>query len=155
MRNLFKSRNFDGHLDNFVIVEPELDFTVSDSIYDKNRGITHCFVRDNCDNFRIVSDVEICMSDSPEITSTFPAEYRMRLRSGILGSSRPVSHNGNLSDDDLIALHTPERLERDEVVNLSKARLRAFHDKAVDTVFDKMVSDRSPATPSTDSDTNV
>lgn len=151
MVNRFKQRNFDGHLDNFVIVDPELDFTESNSMYDKNRGITHCIMRDSSGNFRIASDVEICMSDSPEIVSTFPAEYRQRLRSGILGQSKPVSHNGNLSDDDLIALQTPERLERDEVVELSKARLRAFHGKAVDTVYDSMAFRSDTSTSPSDS----
>lgn len=145
MKNLFKSRNFDGHLENFVIDEPELDFTDSNSIYDKNRGCTHIIIKSIDGRERIVSDVEICMSDSPEVTSMFSDEYRARLRSGLV-SSRADSSSVSVGDDELIALNIPQGLERDEAAAFVKSRLKSFHRDAVNAVYDASLesSDSSP-----------
>lgn len=137
MKNLFKSRYFDDHMDNLIYDCPEMDFTESNTLYDINRGVTHMIVKDSQKRERIISDVEICMSDSPEISALFSAEYRAKLRAGIMSQPRPADNRPpNVSDDDLIDTVIPQRLERDELASVSKSRLDRFHRKAVSDVFE-------------------
>lgn len=154
MRNLFKFRNFDLHHESLRFSLPDLDLTVSNSLYDKNRGITHVIVKDSFKQERIISDVEICMSDSPEITSLFPAEYRSKLRAGIMSQSRPSDNRAsNVSDDDLIDIVVPPSLERDEVSSMAKDRLSHFHRRAVNDVFESQLKSK-PDESEKDSPTN-
>lgn len=137
MRNIFKSRNFDRHHESLCYSCPDLDMTASNTIYDSNRGITHMIVKDSQKCERIISDVEICMSDSPEITALFTAEYRAKLRAGIMSQSRPSDvRPAGVSDDDLVDLIVPHSLERDEVASIAKERVTRFHRKAVSDVLE-------------------
>lgn len=141
MINRFKLRNFDDHHDDFHRPCVPLDYVKSDTLYDNNKGVTHFIFKDpNSDNHRIVSDVEICMSDSPEITSQFPAEYRNALRNKLQNQPHSPLRSTPVSDDDLIATSVSPQLEMDERADLVKSRSKAFFDKATDLVMENIVS---------------
>lgn len=147
MINRFKIRNFDGH-DCFRPVIP-LSFVKSDTSYDQNKGVTHSIVKDpDSDNHRIISDVEIAMSDSPEVTSLFTREHRMALRNKLMNQPHSPVHPAGVTDDDLIKLATPA-LEMDERLDLAKSRSQQFFDNATDKVLDDVISKSksSPAAP--------
>lgn len=130
MKNLYKERNFDNHLDTLCFNDDVFDYSASNYMYDMNRGVTHMILKDSKGNERVVSDVEIAMSDSPEITSLFPDEYRQRLRASLMSKSS-VTDRPVVTDDELIKLNIPNGLERDELATALKARSSDFHNRAV------------------------
>lgn len=129
MKNRYKLRNFDHHHDDFIVPMPftGLDTTVSDSIFEANKGVSHAFLHypssDDVSPVRLISDVEIAVGSDPVISSQFDNEYRSALLSSIENQPRS-SRVPARSDDDLIAANVPNNLERDEALRYSKSALR-------------------------------
>lgn len=135
--NLWKKRNFDTHLDGYTAYRPmsDSDFVHSNTMYDMNKGITHAFVHtargSDHDFVRLVSDVEICMSNDPEIMATFTHEYRSNLRNALMSAPRsPVTPA--LSDDELMSNGPcPTNLERDEISALARDQIDRLDDASM------------------------
>lgn len=123
MINRFKLRNFDNHHDRFrdTPVDVTNAMIVSNSQYDLNKGVTHIVV-DRDGMYRIISDVEIAMSDNPDIVSMFSAEYRDNLRKGLM--NQPRGKDMHMSDDQLVEQITRPDLEMDERVDAVKLGLK-------------------------------
>ena len=119
MINRFKLRNFSVFNDNNTPVREDLDYSFSNFLYDQNKGVTHDFVhtnKGNPDDFcRLVGDVEICMSNDELIRSTYPPEYRERLKAAINGMGTQSKPSG-LTDDQLLesGIRCHESYELDE-----------------------------------------
>lgn len=127
MKNRYKATNFS---DAPAVPVDDTSFSgieISDSIYDAHRNISHAFVPetlpDGTSLMRVVSDVELCMSASPEIRSVVSSEYQQRLREGLLNQPRQSPRTGHVSDDDLIDHVIPQGLEHDESAVLAKMAL--------------------------------
>lgn len=98
----------------------KLDSTFSDSLYDAHKGITHALLRySDSDATRFVSDVEICMTPDPTVSSYFTAEHRNAIRNQLLTQQRS-SPDTQLTDDEMLANGAPRSLERDELVKVAK-----------------------------------
>mgnify|MGYP000534513560 CR=1 FL=1 len=132
MKNHYKARNFDNHLDNgYVPIAPTDDecksaMAVSNHIHDQNRGVTHFFLHTNKgkpdDRVRLVGDVELAMSSSLDVRSVISPEMQQRLRLGL--SNQPRSVSSGLSDDDLSrSIPANFGFERDESVFMAKSQL--------------------------------
>lgn len=153
--NRYKLRNFDNHHDDYQFPVSSLDYSFSNTLYDMNKGVTHDFLHSDKghedDSVRIVSDVEICMSQSPDITSRYPAEYRNNLRNSLEGMRSPVVHSG-MTDDQLLNSHSVNGLELDERVAVTKSLADSL-DSALSRLKPDIPSDTSaPADTSTSSD---
>lgn len=104
--NNYKQRNYGSR---GIVHEPVLlsseDYFYSNYIYDQNKGKTHDFLHTNKgadDDFcRIISDVEICMSTDPSVTSFYPAEYRQSLMNSIKGMGSKSQFSG-LTDEQIL-----------------------------------------------------
>lgn len=137
MKNRYKLRNFDHHHDDYIVPMPftGLDTTVSDSIYEDNKGISHAFLHypssDDVSPVRLISDVEIAVGSDPAISSQFDNEYRSALRASLENQPR-ASRVPARSDDDLIAANVPNNLERDEALRYSKSALRGIESQLRD-----------------------
>lgn len=137
MKNRFKLRNFDNHHDNYIVSMPftGLDTSVSDSIYENNKGVSHAFLHypssDESSPVRLISDVEIAVGTDPVISSQFDNDYRNALRASIENQPR-ASRIPARSDDDLIDANIPNNLERDEALRYSKSALRGIESQLRD-----------------------
>lgn len=104
MANRFKLRNFDDHHKNFVFNDnPErLKRSVIESNrqYDLNAGVTHRFIHYPDDSVRLVSDVELIMSNDPYVSSYTPQELRNSLYRQLTSTSSKVA-SPRLSDEQL------------------------------------------------------
>lgn len=141
MNNSFFSRfKCDSH--SLPSYSPDsTDYTDSNFMYDTNKGITHIIYTDDNGDCRIVSDVEICMTDDPSVTSLFSSEYVNNLRNTIL--SKPHSKISNLdSKGDPIFNHSTLPLERDELDRLITSSQSDFFHDAV-----KLVNSSAPSSP--------
>ena len=158
MKNLFKLRNFDGHLDNGYIpptlTDSELSsaMAVSNTLYDHNRGITHAFIHTNKgsddDKVRLVCDVELAMSSSLDVRTVVSPEMQQRLRLGL--TNQPKTGSPGLSDDQLVSsMPANFGLERDESVNLLRHELRSL-DRSISVAASSTPSVDPPTTPSVD-----
>lgn len=161
MANYFKQRNFDGHLnkgyriDNSINKEPK-HLNASNALYDQNAGLTHAFLHTNKgqpdDEVRLIGDVEICMSNAPEVTSVFSPEYRNRLRMGLV-DTKGATPSG-LTDEQLMeAVPCNVQFERDEIASFSKTSIGALDREAKlikkDLEKDSPASSPSPNDPPT------
>lgn len=135
MKNHFKARNFDNHLDNGYVPialtddECKSAMAVSNHIHDQNRGVTHFFLHTNKgnpdDRVRLVGDVELAMSSSLDVRSIISPEMQQRLRLGL--ANQPRSGSSRLSDDDLTrSVPANFGFERDESVVMAKSQLSRF-----------------------------
>lgn len=142
----FQSR-FDGNCSNLIYPERivDKDVTVSNSLYDENKLVTHAIVK-NPDPAvkmeRVVSDVELAMSDSPEVNSLISGEYKRMLQLSIQNQQRSPVRDKPLSDDDLLKFSDlsafPERVELDSVI---RDKQNSFYSHAVNDVYSSMVSE--------------
>lgn len=132
MINRYKIRNYDGHHDNgyrppvFDSSDVQKAQVISDSLYDRNVGITHCFLHTNKgaedDRVRLVCDVELAMSTSEDIRSLVSPEMQSRLRLGL--QNQPKTNIASLSDDELFrSVPANFGLERDEMAFIVKSQL--------------------------------
>lgn len=126
MENLYKKTNFGTH----PRLEPDAsmsDISISNSIYDKHRNLTHGFVDeiqpDGSVMKRVVSDVELSMSQSDSVRAVVSAEYQEKLRLGLLNQPKSQPREGRMSDDDLISSLVPTDLEHDEAAIYAKSVL--------------------------------
>lgn len=123
--NRFKLRNFGSHREPFVdITSFELDYSFSNSLFDSNKGVTHDFIH-SCknsddDHVRIVSDVEIIMSNDDCVSSLYSPEYRQKLLNSLQGL-RTVTSSPPRSDDELLNSTSVNCLELDERVSVTKS----------------------------------
>lgn len=104
--NNYKQRNYGSrgiiHEDHVLTKE---DVAYSNMLYDQNKGKTHDFLHTNKgaddDVVRLISDVEICMSNDPSVTSYYSPEYRQSLYNSIKGMGSKSQFVG-LSDDEIL-----------------------------------------------------
>lgn len=103
--NQYKLRNFKQKYPFVSDFVTENDKLYSDYLYDQNKGKTHDFIHTNKgsddDVCRLISDVEICMSNDPSVTSFYPPEYRQSLMNAIKGMGSKSQFSG-LSDDQIL-----------------------------------------------------
>lgn len=103
--NQYKLRNFKQKQPPVFDFVTENDKLYSDYLYDQNKGKTHDFIHTNKgfddDVCRLISDVEICMSNDPSVTSFYPPEYRQSLMNAIKGMGSKSQFSG-LSDDQIL-----------------------------------------------------
>lgn len=104
--NNYKQRNYgDRGIVHSPVIFSKEDYLYSNMLYDQNKGKTHDFLHTNKgsdDDFcRIISDVEICMSTDPSVTSFYPSEYRQSLMNSIKGLGSKSSFSG-LTDDQIL-----------------------------------------------------
>lgn len=120
--NKFHARyNFDSHVENAHTVE---DYSFSNMMYDQHKGISHALLpySENSEITRFVSDVELCMSQDPNIVSRFSAEHRDMLKKQLSSQPRTSISDGVYpSDDELLQNGGIRSLERDEIVRCAKA----------------------------------
>lgn len=132
MINRYKLRNYDCHHDNgyrppvFEASDVQKAQVISDSLYDRNVGVTHCFLHTNKgaedDRVRLVCDVELAMSTSEDIRSLVSPEMQSRLRLGL--QNQPKTNAASLSDDQLMrSVPANFGLERDEMAAIAKSQL--------------------------------
>lgn len=132
MINRYKLRNYDCHHDNgyrppvFEASDVQKAQVISDSLYDRNVGVTHCFLHTNKgaedDRVRLVCDVELAMSTSEDIRSLVSPEMQSRLRLGL--QNQPKTNSASLSDDQLMrSVPANFGLERDEMAAIAKSQL--------------------------------
>lgn len=112
---------------------------VSDSLYDQNKMVTHCILKSvdsDCKDERVVSDVELAMSDSPEITSLMSSEYRRQLQLSL--QNQPKSPRDKpISDDELIKFNDlSSSLERPDLESVIRSKHSSFYSDAVSKVFE-------------------
>lgn len=134
--NNYKERNYSERdpeiASGYSFVE---DYSDSNSMHDANVGVTHFYLKDDYGNERIVSDVELVMTNDPSVTSQFSPEYLAQLKNTIL--SKPHSSLSNVnSKDDPIGGHVYHPLERDELFDAISDKQSEFHKFAMDTVID-------------------
>lgn len=151
MVNRFKERNFSVPNDNCTQLREDLDYSFSNFLYDCNKGVTHDFLHTNkgaSDDFcRIISDVEICMSNDPSVTSFYPAEYRQSLMNSIKGLGTKSQFSG-LSDDAILesGIRCRDSRELDEnydTVSYLSSHLPVQSESEVSSQSDSVVSDVS------------
>lgn len=102
------------------------DYSFSNMIYDGNKGVSHVLLPYFVDSSssRFVSDVELCMSSDPNITSRFSSEHRDMIRKQLVSQPRTPAVNGPFpTDDQLMQNGAIQSLERDEIVAASKANM--------------------------------
>lgn len=102
------------------------DYSFSNMIYDGNKGVSHVLLPYFADSSssRFVSDVELCMSSDPNITSRFSSEHRDMIRKQLASQPRTPAVNGPFpTDDQLMQNGAVQSLERDEIVAASKANM--------------------------------
>lgn len=126
MENLYKKTNFGNHPPLQISAEDVERFNrYSDSVYDRHRFISHGFVPtcfpDGVVRKRLVSDVELCASSSPDVLSCISSEYQERLRNSLLSQQRPPSRDGRVTDDELMDSVNIASLEHDEALEYVKA----------------------------------
>lgn len=151
MVNYFKQRNFDGHLDKGYFVDNSINtepkhLNASNALYDQNAGLTHAFLHTNKgqsdDEVRLIGDVEICMSNAPEVTSVFSTEYRNRLRMGLV-DTKSATPSG-LTDEQLMeSVPCNVQFERDEIASFSKTTIGALDREA--KLIEKYLEKDSPS----------
>lgn len=122
MRNTYKERNY-SDAPRIPMDAEAFDMSISDSIYDTHRFVSHAFVKeilpDGTEMMRLVNDVELCSSSSPSIRSVVSPEYQEKLRIGLVNQPKTPPREGRMSDDDLMSSCVPTDLERDEIVAAS------------------------------------
>lgn len=102
------------------------DYSFSNMIYDGNKGFSHVLLPYFADSSssRFVSDVELCMSSDPNITSRFSSEHRDMIRKQLVSQPRTPAVNGpSPTDDQLMQNGAIQSLERDEIVAASKSNM--------------------------------
>ncbi len=103
--NQYKLRNFRKKFSTVTDFFSYNDYLFSNYLYDQNKGKTHDFIHTNKgsedDVCRLISDVEICMSNDPSVTSYYPSEYRQSLLNAIKGMGSKSQFSG-LSDDQIL-----------------------------------------------------
>lgn len=104
MANRFKQRNFDNHHKDFSLHDNpdrlKRSIIESNRIYDLNAGVTHRFIHFPDDSVRLVSDVELIMSNDPFVSSHTPMELRNSLYRQLTSTSSKVA-SPRMSDDQL------------------------------------------------------
>ncbi|UPW42029.1 hypothetical protein [Dipodfec virus RodF1_16] len=158
MINRYKVRYFDSHHENFGhkdthITDLSAQISLSNSMYDGNKSKTHAIIHSNSgsdDDFvRVISDVEICFSNSPEISALYPAAYRNNLLNSLRSQnfSTPVP---SLPDSALEKGLMPTGMELDERVEYAKKGL-----KTIQTSVDNYTRSSYRKPPEVSSDTSV
>ncbi len=126
MENLYKKTNFGNHPSLPPSSEEvELFNKYSDSVYDRHRFVSHGFVStlfpDGVVRKRLVSDVELCASSSPDVLSCISSDYQERLRNALLNQQRSPSRDTRVTDDDLMDSVNIASLEHDEALEYIKS----------------------------------
>lgn len=121
----YKQRNFDGHLNDYSICNiPDKDYEPdSNSMHDRNRGITHFYLPQEDMPPRIISDVEIAFSVDPGVISYFSYDHRQRLANRVI-----ASHSSNGLTDESLADVIPGNasFERSEVSRIGDDLFRSL-----------------------------
>lgn len=127
--NRYKLRNFDHHHDGvfcssfFQSCDRSSDLAVSNSIYDRNRMITHGFIKSDS-YVRLVSDVELAFSSDPSVLSVISPESQRNLRMSISHTPTP---SASFSDSELIESVLPTYgVERSDVVRMAESLDSSF-----------------------------
>lgn len=127
MVNRFKQRNFDGHVWKPSV--RQIDTSYSDSSAALEKGKSFDLVPFGDDGKRLISDVEIAMSDDPNVASLYPDEYRSALRGSLMNQPHsPI--RPSLPDDSLSSAVVPQGLERDERVRYVRSVVTTLDDAA-------------------------
>ena len=126
MENLYKKTNFGNHPSLKPSAEEiELFNKYSDSVYDRYRFVSPGFVPtlfpDGVVRKRLVSDVELCASSSPDVLSCISSEYQERLRNSLLNQQHSPSRDGRVTDDELMDSVNIASLEHDEALEYIKS----------------------------------
>lgn len=109
----YKQRNFDNHLESYRIDNiPDKDYeSDSDLMHDRNRGVTHFYLPDTEDGYRIISDVEIAFSPDKSVTSLFSYDHRERLSHRVIASHRSSGMTDDVLADTIAGNASFERSE--------------------------------------------
>lgn len=163
MSNIYKQRNFSKR--NVIapsLVDTETAVILSNSLYDKNKGLTHYFLHTHKgkddDVVRLICDVEIAMSQSEAVTSEFSPEYRQKLAMG-LASAKGSGPTG-LTDKQLMdSVPCNVQFERDELANFAKSEIDSLDSlaarvKPTETIPSSPTETAPPTPPATSSDSN-
>lgn len=125
------------------------DYSFSNMMYDKSKGVTHCllpYCTDGSKPTRFVGDVELCMSNDPNIVSRFSAEHRDMLRKQLASQPHsPATNSPSPTDDQLMQNGAIRSLERDEIVAGAKHNLSRL-DAELPRVSAPSASPTPPAT---------
>lgn len=137
--NNYKLRNFDGHLNDYCICNiPDKDYEPdSNSMHDRNRGITHFYLPQEGMSPRVISDVEIAFSVDSGISSYFSYDHRQRLANRVV-----ASHSSNGFTDESLADTIPGNasFERSEVSRLGDEMFRSISSITSETSTEKTSS---------------
>lgn len=151
MANRYKQRNFGAHHSCVPVFEcPRESLEFSNSLYDKNKGLTHYFLHtahgEKDDEVRLIGDVEIAMSQSPAVTSEFSPDYRQKLAMGLM--SQHGSGPSGLTDEQLFtSVPSNVALERDEIANLAKSEINSLDLLASENIQPTEDTPPSPSVP--------
>lgn len=130
----YRDRNFDGHLNRPlpIVDSSDRDMPFSDYLYDNYVGVSHMFVHTSKGNdddiVRLVSDVEMMMSDDPLIRSHVSDAQRLALKNSFM--AQPKSKTPSLTDEQLLSpnvIPSTFPLERDESLTVSRAFVSYEH----------------------------
>lgn len=105
------------------------DYSYSDMMYDDTKGVSCVFLpyASNASHTRFVSDVEICMSSDPNITSRFSSEHRDMIKKQLVSQPHSsVADGPRPSDAQLMENGGIVSMERDEIVDAAKHNLNLF-----------------------------
>lgn len=156
--NSYKSRNFDGHLNDYSINNiPDRDYEPdSNAMHDRNRGVTHFYLPQEGSAPRIISDVEIAFSPDPSVSSHFSYEHRERLANRVVASHVP---NG-MTDDalaDVVAGNAS--FERSEISRMGDEMFKGLNslsssDISIDEKVKTLQDSSDQSSPSGDQDSS-
>ena len=129
IRNAYYQRYFaDASLDKDkqILAIDSASVVRSNSMYDKNKGLTHTFIHSNKggkdDKVRLIGDVEICMSNDPSVTSEFSPMYRAQLRTGLV-NSKGAGPTGLTDEQLMLSIPCNVKFEREDADAISRQSL--------------------------------
>lgn len=102
------------------------DYSFSNMMYDQHKGISHALLpySENPQVTRFVSDVEICMTSDPAVTSYFSSQHRDMLKKQLMSQPHTLVSDGpHPTDEQLMENGGIVSMERDEIVSASKANM--------------------------------
>lgn len=150
--NLYKSRNFDGHLESYrcplTDCFDEGSLLDSNLMHDRNRSVTHFYLQTDVGP-RIISDVEIAFSPDPSVSCNFSREYREKLAARIISTHSPNGMTDEILSD---ALPSNASMERFESSRISEQYLDVLKQTSLDNELSSTPSSSQSQSESQESD---
>lgn len=145
--NRYKLRNFDNHhKDGFHSLYSQScdrtpDIAVSNAIYDRNRMITHGFIKTGIST-RLVCDVELAMSSDPSVRSVISPDAQRNLRMAI---SHAPSPSASVPDSELIESVVPVYgVERSDAIAMAESFDFSYPSPGASSPDDSSPDDSAP-----------